>query len=124
MNNIILIGRLATDIELRYTPDGKAVASFTLAVDDDYKKDYTHFFQIECWGKLAENCEKYIGKGRKAAIKGSLKQNRWENENGNKRSKNIVNASNVEFLDYKSDDQQDSQNNRKQQEDDDIEVPF
>ena len=126
MNNVNLIGRIATEIELRYTPQGTAVADFALAVDG-YKDD-TYFFDITVWGNTAENTAEYMEKGREVGISGELRQDKWKNDQGQKRSKVKVNASNVKFLsgrDNTNQQKQSSQQKQKQQSDDaDLEVPF
>ena len=117
MNNVSLIGRVATEIELRYTPQGTAVADFALAVDG-YKEE-TYFFDITAWGNTAENTAEYMEKGREVGISGELRQNKWENDQGQKRSKIKVNARNVKFL---SDGQK--KDNQQQSDEEDVEVPF
>ena len=123
MNNLMLIGRLTRDVELKYLDNGTAVGKFGLAVDG--YKDKTNFFDIQVWGKTAEHCAEYIGKGRLVGIAGELKQERWEKD-GQKRSKVIVNARNVKFLDYKDDSG--STKTTKEKPDDmtsgDFDVPF
>ena len=120
MNTVSLIGRLTKDIDLRYTDNGKAVGSFGLAVDG--YKDHTNFFEVQVWGKQAENAAKYIGKGRLVGVTGELKQDRWEKD-GNKRSRVIVNARNIKFLDYE-DDSKKSDNTPEDMLEDDFDVPF
>ena len=105
MNNFSLIGRTTRDIELAYTPSGKAVAKFSIAIGKSYVKDgekveEVSFIEIQCWGNVAENTAKYVKKGHKVGVVGALKQDRWETENGN-RSKVYVNAQQVEFLETK-----------------------
>jgi len=121
MNSINVIGRLTQDPKdkLRYTQQGTAVCNVSIAVDDSYKDDQTHFFEIVCWGKRAENVAEYLDKGRKVAVTGELKQNRWENEQGQNRSKVVINARNVQFLDYGDNDKQ-----SEEEEQEDIDVPF
>jgi len=121
MNNVNLIGRIATEIELRYLKDGTAVANFNLAVDG-YKQDETYFFEIVTWGNTAENTAEYMEKGREVGISGELRQDKWENDQGQKRSKVKVNARNVKFLSGNQGGQQ--QDNHQEQDDEDVEVPF
>ena len=126
MNTVSLIGRLTKDIDLRYTDNGKAVGSFGLAVDG--YKDHTNFFEVQVWGKQAENAAKYIGKGRLVGVTGELKQDRWEKD-GNKRSRVIVNARNIKFLDYEDDNMATKDTSNKQESDVEIDeegfdVPF
>ncbi|NOY85732.1 MAG: single-stranded DNA-binding protein [Deltaproteobacteria bacterium] len=102
-NRVILMGRLTRDPELRYTPNGTAVANLSLAVNrrwkgDDQVREETSFFDIVVFGKQAENCSEYLGKGRPILIEGRLQQRRWETDDGQKRSKIEVVASNVQFL--------------------------
>ena len=102
MNQVVLIGRLTRDPELRFTPgSGKATASFTLAVNREYsKEDKADFIRIVTWGKTAENIAKYIGKGRLIAVKGSMQTRNYEDKNNVTRYITEVVADRVEFLDY------------------------
>ena len=102
-NKVILMGNLTRDPELRYTPNGTAVATLGLAVNRKYKvneewKEETDFFDIVVFGKQAENCSEYLKKGRPVLVDGRLQQRRWENDEGQKRSKVEVVASIVQFL--------------------------
>lgn len=99
LNRIILIGRLTRDPELRYTPNGTAVASFTLAVNRKFNKDETDFIDIVVWRGLAENCANYLGKGRLAAVEGRLQIRTYETQEGQKRKVAEVVADDVRFLD-------------------------
>lgn len=117
MNNFNGIGRIATEIELRYTPDGTAVCDFVVAVDN--YGDKTSFIDVTCWRKLAENVAEYMEKGRQVGITGEIVQDRWQDDNGNNRSKIKIQARNVKFLSGQGDNQQ---SNDSQQES--VEVPF
>lgn len=102
-NLVVLMGNLTRDPEVRFTPSGVAVASFGLAVNNRYKKDgnvvdEVSFFDIEAWQKTAELCGEYLAKGRPVLIQGRLRQDRWEDDHGNKRSKIKVVATAVQFL--------------------------
>lgn len=102
MNRVILTGRLTRDPELRYTPSGVAVATFTLAVDRPKQKDKekeADFPNIVAWRTLGENCANYLKKGRKAAVEGRLQTRRYETDDGRKVFVTEVVADNVEFLD-------------------------
>lgn len=102
MNNVNLIGNVTKDLEIRYTPQEKAVLDISLAVNEGYgDKKEVSFFQITVWEKSAENCNKYLSKGSKIAVTGSLKQRRWEDKDGNKRSRVFISAHRIEFLDSK-----------------------
>ena len=108
MNVAMIIGRLVADPELRYTPQGKAVATFSVAVDRGFKgadgQKQTDFFNIVVWGKTAENCSNFIGKGRQVAIKGSIQNRSYEDNNGVKKYITEIVADEVQFLDKKKDD--------------------
>lgn len=103
MNIISIIGNLTADPELRHTPSGTAVADLRVAVNSREKKgeewvDRADFFDVTVWSKQAENCNQYLSKGKKVGITGRLRQERWQNENGDNRSRVKIVASHVEFL--------------------------
>lgn len=103
MNNVILIGRLTRDVELRYTTSQMAVATFTLAIDRPTKADRekeTDFPRIKAFGKTAENCEKYLAKGRMVAVQGSLQTGSYEDKDGKRVYTTDVMANRVEFLEW------------------------
>ncbi|MDD4172270.1 MAG: single-stranded DNA-binding protein [Syntrophomonas sp.] len=99
LNRVILIGRLTRDPELKYTPNGTAVATFSLAVNRKFNRDETDFIDIVAWRGLAENCANYLGKGRMAAVEGRLQIRTYENKEGQKRKATEVVADDVRFLD-------------------------
>lgn len=103
MNVVILIGRLTKDVELRYTQAGKAVATFTLAVDRPFTNQAgereADFIPVVVWGKLAEHCANYLGKGRQAAVEGRMQTRFYEDQNGQRRRVTEVVANSVQFLD-------------------------
>lgn len=102
MNKWFGIGRLTKDPELRRTATGKAVTSFTLAIDDGYgEKKTTDYVDIVVWEKAAESCSKYLRKGSKAAVEGKLKRRSYEKD-GRKVYVWEIKADNVEFLDSKA----------------------
>lgn len=102
LNRIVLIGRLTKDPELRYTPNGKAVAGFTLAVDRAFKSPQgereTDFINIVVWGVQAENCANYLSKGKLAAVDGRLQIRSFDGQDGQKRWITEVVADTVRFL--------------------------
>ncbi|ADG83807.1 single-stranded DNA-binding protein [Thermincola potens] len=106
LNRIILIGRLTKDPELRYTPNGRAVAGFTLAVDRPFKNQQgereTDFINIVVWGAQAENCANYLSKGKLAAVDGRLQIRSFEGQDGQRRWVTEVVADTVRFLSPKS----------------------
>lgn len=101
LNHITLAGRLTADPELRRTQSGIAVASFNLAVDQDYKAQNgergVDFIPIVAWRGTAEFAEKYFEKGQMAIVSGRLTSRRYEDKNGNKRTAYEVVASNIYF---------------------------
>lgn len=109
MNKVILIGRLVSDPELKYTPNGKTVCNVTIACDKYNKEDGAEFVDCVVWNKAAENLAQYMSKGRQVAIEGSLQKRSYEDKNGNKRYVTEVVASRVEFVGYKHDGGQSQQ---------------
>jgi single-strand DNA-binding protein len=104
INQVILMGNLTRDPELRTTPSGQSVCSFSLAVNrswqgsDGSQQDAVDYFDITAWGKLGELVNQYLAKGRKCLVMGRLSQRSWE-QDGQKRSKVEVVANDVTFLD-------------------------
>ncbi len=108
LNKIIIQGRLCSDVELRRTNNGTAVASVTLAVDRDFKSQdgrrETDFISVVAWRGVAEHLAKYLTKGRMAVVEGRLQIRDWQDKDGNKRRSAEVVADNVYFGDSKKDD--------------------
>ncbi|SFR12006.1 single-stranded DNA-binding protein [Desulfoscipio geothermicus] len=106
LNRVILIGRLAQDPELRYTPNGVPVATFTLAVGRQYtnrqgeRVEATDFIDIVVWQKLAETCTNHLGKGRLVAVEGRLQVRSYDDSQGIRRKAAEVVANDVRFLDW------------------------
>ena len=102
MNKVILIGNLTRDPELSETQSGIAVCRFAIAVSRDYANAdgtrETDFFNITVWRGRAENCGKYLKKGNKVAVVGSLQNRSYEDKDGNKRQVTDIIANEVEFL--------------------------
>ena len=130
INRIVLIGRLTADPELRQTPNGVSVTTFTLAVDRSFTKQNgekeTDFIRIVTWRGLAENCANYLKKGRLAAVDGRLQIRSYENKEGRRMTIAEVVADNVRFLESKG--KHHSQPNLNDQEEtidiSDDELPF
>jgi single-strand DNA-binding protein len=104
INKVILVGRLGQDPEMRYMPDGTAVANFSLATSDEWKdkqsgekKDRTEWHRIVAWRGLGELCGKYLSKGRQVYVEGKLQTRSWEKDGVTRYTTEIV-ASTVEFL--------------------------
>lgn len=105
LNNIVLIGRLTRDPELRNTKDGTPVTTFTLAVNRSWQKDgktEADFVPVVVWRKPAESCAKYLVKGSLAAAKGRLQIRSYEDREGTKRTVAEVVADSVQFLDKRN----------------------
>lgn len=104
LNQVTLMGNLTRDPELRQTPTGQTVTSFSLALNRSYKdqsgewQEATDYIDIVAWGPLAERVAQYLSKGRRCLVQGRLQSRSWEQE-GQKRSKVEVLANDVTFLD-------------------------
>ncbi|HVX48062.1 MAG TPA: single-stranded DNA-binding protein [Candidatus Saccharimonadales bacterium] len=104
LNQVILMGNLTRDPELRQTPTGQTVTNFSLALNRSYKdqsgewQEVTDYVDIVCWGPLAERVAQYMSKGRRCLVQGRLQSRSWEQE-GQKRSKVEVLSNDVTFLD-------------------------
>src|SRR5689334_21482400 len=107
-NRVILIGNLTRDVELRHTANNTAIAKIGLACNRRWRtpegeqREETMFIDCEAWGKTAEFVSQYFSKGRPILIEGRLKLDQWEDkETKAKRSKHVVVAENVQFVDSK-----------------------
>lgn len=103
-NLTILTGRITKDLELKQAGQTQ-VTNFSMAVDNPFKKDDTSFFDIVAFGKTAQLLNDYCGKGSKVLIEGNLKQDRFQDKEGNNRSVVRVIANRIEFLDSKGNNQ-------------------
>lgn len=105
INNVVLVGRLARDVELKYTGNGTPVASITLAVEENFKdqngEKKTSFINCTAWKKAAETIAQYMHKGDMLGVTGRLQQQTWEDQQGNKRSKLEVIVDGFQFLSSK-----------------------
>lgn len=105
INQVILMGRLTRDPEMRTTTTGKSIASFSLAVDRGGQDDQADFFDVTAWEKLGELVNQYLSKGRRCLVQGRLRQDSWDDKDtGKKRSKVEIVATDVTFLDGPSAD--------------------
>lgn len=98
MNKVQLIGRLTADPELKTTSSGIKTCRFTVAVTRRFNREETDFFPVTVWREMAENCCKYLAKGRQVAIAGWIQLRNYEDNNGVKRTAIDVQAEEVEFL--------------------------
>ena len=128
MNKVFFIGRAATDIDVRYTPAQVASLNLTIAIDRGKDKDGndkgTDFPRVTVFNKQAENCEKYLAKGRLVAIEGRLQTGSYQNKNGDTVYTTDVIANRVEFLGGGQNSQPGQTNTQEQFEALDEDVPF
>ena len=105
VNRIIIIGNLGSEPEMRFTPNGRPVTSFSVATNRRYttsdgeRREETEWFTVVTWGRLAEQCNQYLNKGRLVYVEGRLRSHSWEGQDGQKRSRNEIVADRVSFLD-------------------------
>lgn len=105
INKVILVGRLGSDPDIRYAPNGTAVARFNLAttervpIGEGNWEDKTEWHRIVVFGKLAETCGSYLGKGRLVYVEGRLRTQQWEDSQGIKRYTTEIVARDIQFLD-------------------------
>ncbi len=99
--SVVLDGNLTADPEQKQTASGKTVVNFRVAANHEYNgkegKKTVSYFPIECWENLAENCAKYLNKGSHVTIQGELREDRWQGDDGNLRSRLKVIAKSVRF---------------------------
>ena len=114
-NKVILVGNLTRDVELRYTPNGTAIAKFGLATNRTYKDSVTGenkqevmFIDITVFGRSAEIANQYLSKGRRVLIEGRLVLDQWVDAQGQKRSKHSIVAEKLQFMDSKAEAQADN----------------
>ena len=105
LNKVMIIGRLGTDPEMRYTANGNAVTSFRVATNfvsttpDGERREETEWFPVVAWRNLAEQCSQYLQKGRRVYVEGRLRTRSWETPDGQRRFRTEVIANRVLFLD-------------------------
>lgn len=106
LNHVSIMGRICNDIEVRRTGSGTAVASFTLAVERDFKKENgekeTDFIECVAWKNTAEFVQKYFGKGKMAIVAGRLQTRNWQDKDGNKRKTSEVVVDSIYFGEAKT----------------------
>jgi single-strand DNA-binding protein len=113
LNKVQLIGRLGRDPEMRYTSNGSALVTFTLATNrtwangDGTPHEEVEWHNIAAWGPLAETCNEYLRKGRLTYVEGRLQTRAWEDEHGTKRTRTEIVADDVIFLDSHTGDEPD-----------------
>jgi single-strand DNA-binding protein len=99
LNRVTIIGNVGSEPEMRFTPTGKAVTSFRVAVNNKFgESETTEWFAIVTWDKLAEQCNQYLNKGKQVYVEGRLQTRTWEGDDGVKHYKTEVIANRVLFL--------------------------
>jgi single-strand DNA-binding protein len=115
LNKVMVIGHLGRDPEMRYTPSGRPVTTFTVAVSrswntaDGERRTETEWFNIVSWGNLAEICKQYLHKGQQVYIEGRLQTRRWEDKEGQKHTSVEVVANEMMMLGDRRDNSGQSQ---------------
>jgi len=105
VNRIIIIGNLGSEPEMRFTPNGRPVTSFSVATNRRYttsegeRREETEWFTVVTWSRLAEQCNQFLTKGRLVYVEGRLRTHTWEGQDGQRRSRNEIVADRVSFLD-------------------------
>jgi single-strand DNA-binding protein len=128
VNRITLLGGLGQDPTLKYTPNGAAVCTFSLATSESWtdkngdKQSETQWHNIVVWGKQAESCNQYLKKGSKAYIEGKLVHRSYDDKEGNKRYISEIKATTVQFLSSGGDKSQSPKNDSKPQQEYKIEA--
>ncbi len=105
LNKVMIIGNLGSEPEMRFTPNGRPVTSFRVATNRVYttpegeRKEETEWFTVVTWNKLAETCNQFLTKGRRAYVEGRLRTRAWEGQDGQKHTRLEIIANKVLFLD-------------------------
>ncbi len=108
LNKVMIIGNVGREPEMRFTANGTAVTSFSVAVNrvslgqENDRREETEWFRVVAWNKLAETCNQYLAKGSRIYVEGRLQTRSWEGNDGQKRYTTEVVANNVIFLDRRS----------------------
>ena len=115
LNKVMLIGNLGRDPEMRYTPGGRPVTAFSLAVDRSWmtsegeRRSETEWFNVVAWGDLAERCNKMLRKGERVYIEGRLQTRSWESPDGQRHSRTEVVANEMLLLDARAREEESAQ---------------
>lgn len=134
LNKVMIIGHLGRDPEMRYTPSGRPVTTFSVAVSrswntaDGERRSETEWFNVVAWGNLAEICKQFLHKGQQVFVEGRLQTRRWEDKEGQKHTNVEVVASEMMMLGDRRDESKTSQTPESEEESepvvDDDEFPF
>ena len=127
LNKVMLIGRLGRDPEMRYTPSGRPVTTFSIATSrtwntsDGERRSETEWFNIVAWSNLAEICKQFLTKGQQVYIEGRLQTRHWEDSDGNRHSATEVVANEMIILGERRSESDSSEEDQSEKED---EFPF
>lgn len=124
MNNVILMGRLTRDPELKYSQAGKAYCRFAIAVNRDFNKDEADFINCLAFGKTAETIAEWLGKGRRIALQGRIQTGSYQNSNGDTIYTTEVVADRFEFVDSQNENSKKTHSNNNDVLDDNDDFPF
>ncbi|MCK4725324.1 MAG: single-stranded DNA-binding protein [Anaerolineales bacterium] len=126
LNKVMIIGNLGRDTEMRYTPSGRPVTTFSVATtrswttSDGKRRKETEWFNVVTWGSLAEICNEYLTKGQQVYIEGRLQTRRWEDSEGQKHSSTEIVANEMIMLG----DRREGQGSHQEDDNDHEEFPF
>jgi single-strand DNA-binding protein len=105
LNRVMIIGNVGSDPEMRFTPNGNPVTSFRVATNRTYttvdgeRREETEWFTVVAWGRLAEQCNQFLAKGRRVYTEGRLRTHSWEGQDGQRHYRTEIVANRVLFLD-------------------------
>ena len=123
LNKVMIIGNLGRDTEMRYTPSGRPVTTFSIATNrswntsDGERRKETEWFNVVAWGSLAEICNQYLTKGQQVYIEGRLQTRRWEDSEGQKHSSTEIIANEMIMLGERRDGKPGDQDEANENED-------
>jgi single-strand DNA-binding protein len=123
LNKVMIIGRLGRDPEMRYTPSGRPVTTFSVATSRNWttsegeKRVETEWFNVVAWGNLAEICKQYLSKGHQVYIEGRLQTRHWDDQEGNKHTSVEINANEMIMLNERreADENDDTESNENEE---------
>jgi single-strand DNA-binding protein len=108
LNKVMIIGNIGSEPEMRFTPNGNPVTSFRVATNrvyttsDGERKEETEWFTVVAWGRLAEQCNQFLAKGRRIYTEGRLRTHTWESQDGQRHYRTEIVANRVLFLDRRT----------------------
>ena len=124
MNNVVLIGRLTKDPELKYSQAGKAYCRFTVAINREFNREEADFINCLAFGKTAETIAEWLGKGRRIALQGRIQTGSYQNSNGDTIYTTEVVADRFEFVDSQNENSKKTHSNNNDVLDDNDDFPF